>query len=99
MHSDINYENLEVYKKAFYGQNIIGRSLSKCDKILVILKGALTSLMELQRVPKNIVTSLEGPWGHRSNTKELRVPQINSRWEMIPWIRLKRNANFPQEPQ
>ena len=33
------------------------------------MKGALTSLMDVQRVPKNTVTSLEGPWGHHSNKK------------------------------
>ena len=55
--------------------------------------------MELQGFRKNTLTSLEGPWGHHNNKKELHVPQMNSTWELIPWLRLKRNANFPQAPQ
>ena len=44
--------------------------------------------MELQRVPKNTVTSLEGDGGHHSNAKFLGVIQINSRAGQIPlhWI-------------
>ena len=55
--------------------------------------------MELQSFHKKILTSLEGPWRHRNNKKELHVPQMNSTWEMTPWLWLKRNANFPQAPQ
>ena len=40
---------------------------------------ALTSLMELQRVPKKSVTRLEEPRGHHSNKKEPSVLQNNSR--------------------
>ena len=58
-------------------------------------KGDLTSFMELQRVPKNTVTSLEGTWGHRSKTKELRVPQVNSRWGPIPLHWLQSHPVFP----
>ena len=32
-------------------------------------------------------------------SKELHVPQMNSPLELIPWLRLKRNANVPQGPQ
>ena len=42
-------------------------------------KGGLTSFMELQRVPRNTVTSLEEPRDHCRNPKELRVHQIISR--------------------
>ena len=44
--------------------------------------------MELQRVPKNTVTRLEGDGGHRSKAKYLCVIQINSRGGQIPlhWI-------------
>ena len=55
--------------------------------------------MELQTVRKKTLTSLEGTGGHRNNKKELRVQQMNSTWELIPWLRLKRNAYFPQAPQ
>ena len=44
--------------------------------------------MELQRVPKNTVTSLEGHGCHRRNTKYLGVHQVNSRTSLLPlhWL-------------
>ena len=44
--------------------------------------------MELQRVPKNTVTSLQGARVQRSNAKYFRVIQINLRGGQIPlhWI-------------
>ena len=51
-------------------------------------KGALICLMELQRVPKNNVTSLERHWCHQRNMKWFSVTQINSRWRptLLYWI-------------
>ena len=51
--------------------------------------------MELQRDPKNTVRSLEGPWGHSSNMKVLHVPQINSRWGLIPLHSLQSHPASP----
>ena len=44
--------------------------------------------MELKRVTKNTVTSLEGQWCHRKITKYFGVPQINWRWSPLPlhWL-------------
>ena len=58
-------------------------------------KGALASLMELQWVPKNTVTSLRRHWSHRSNKKKFCVPQINSRWGPIPLPWLQSHPAFP----
>ena len=43
---------------------------------------ALTSMMELQRVPKNTDTSIEGPRHHNSSMKAFRVP--SNHFEMRP---------------
>ena len=57
-------------------------------------KGGLTSFMELQRFPRNTVTSLEEPRGHRHNPKELHVPQIILRIGPMPLLHVEMNAVF-----
>ena len=47
----------------------------------------------------NMVPSLEEHQVKHSNLRKARVPQIISRGEMIPWLILKRYANFPKAPQ
>ena len=48
------------------------------------------------RTPSQVERSTKSSTATRG---KLRVPQIISRWELLPWLRLKRNANFPQAPQ
>ena len=42
--------------------------------------------------PQEICHCVEGPWGHRSNTKEFCLPQINLRSRRIPlhWLQSHR---------
>ena len=44
--------------------------------------------MELKRIPKNTVTTREEHWCHLRNSKQIGVPQDNSRWSTFPlhWI-------------
>ena len=51
-------------------------------------KGAWICLMELQRVRKNNLTSLEWHWCHQRNVKLFDVTQINLRWRptLLYWI-------------
>ena len=54
---------------------------------------------QLQRFPENTVPSLEEHQIQQRNTRNLHVVEIVSRRELIPWLPLKRYANFPQAAQ
>ena len=52
------------------------------------MEGSLMCLMELQRVLKITLTSLEWHWCHQRNVKLIGLSQINSRWRptKLYWI-------------
>ena len=58
----------------------------------------LTSFRKLQRFPETPVSSLEQHQFQHSNSRKFCAPHIISRWELIPWLRMKNEAIFWEAP-